>query len=209
MILKGVAFVPDPTTATVIEQLPLRPLVDLRLYRPTAETLRQLERILGGALPTRPGALITAAMSVLWLAPHEWFIVGATPDRLAAIASACTGTLFHLVEVTDGTCGYRLTGRDVTDLIARGCSLDLHPTVFPVGHAAKSLLDGVVVLLHRIAPGEFHLYCDSSLEAYLIEWFRIAAEEITVELRTSESGDRLLFPPMQTSGESVAWAPAR
>lgn len=191
-----------PDAATVIEALPRTQWVDLRLHRPTAETLRKLEAVIGGELPAQPGTLATPMVTVFWLAPHEWFIVGATPDRLAEIAEACAGTLFHVAEVTDGTCGYRLAGRDVADLIACGCSLDLHPTAFPVGHAARSLLDGVVVLLHRVGPDEFHLYGDSSFEAHLTEWFR-TAEDMTLEL-PSDDNIRPPIVPMQTAGRGAA-----
>ena len=70
----------------------------------------------------------------------------------------------------------RLTGSRARDLLAKGCSLDLHPRVFGSGCAQTMLARSQVVLVAR-ADGGFRVLVRSTFALYLAEWLLDAASE--------------------------------
>jgi sarcosine oxidase subunit gamma len=54
-----------------------------------------------------------------------------------------------LAEQSDGRSLLRISGARARDMLAKVCSLDLHPAVFPVGTAAATSIDHTSVNLWR------------------------------------------------------------
>ena len=98
-------------------------------------------------------------------------------DIAARIEEACRGALFHVTDVTDALRAVEIDGRRAGDLIAKGCSLDLHPTVFRMGQAKRSLLGQIRVLLHRISASRYRIYFDVSVHEHVMQWLKVSAEE--------------------------------
>jgi sarcosine oxidase subunit gamma len=73
----------------------------------------------------------------------------------------------------------RLSGPDARDVLAKGCSLDLHPTVFRKGTAAQTMmgLAGVVLIALDEAGSDYRILVRSSFARYLADWLIDAAEE--------------------------------
>jgi sarcosine oxidase subunit gamma len=146
----------------------------LRIHWSDRALVERLERVLGGALPRRPGRTALRGLAIFWLAPFEWMIegdMGAVEDFLA---TGGQGALFHLCSVADATGAFELEGEGVEALIAQGCSIDLHPTVFPVGSAVRTLCAGIVVLIERTGDAAFRLWHDASDRAHLAAWLERA-----------------------------------
>jgi sarcosine oxidase, subunit gamma len=76
----------------------------------------------------------------------------------------------------------RLSGPDARDVLAKGCSLDLHPTVFRKGTAAQTMLGqaGVVLIALDDAGTDYRILVRSSFARYLADWLIDAAEEFGV-----------------------------
>jgi len=85
--------------------------------------------------------------------------------------------LFHLGDAADALCVFEIDGRRSEDLIAKGCSLDLHPTVFRIGQAKRSLLGQVRILLHRLSTTRYRISFDVSLRQHVLSWLEISSEE--------------------------------
>ena len=58
-----------------------------------------------------------------------------------------------LSEQSDGRALIRISGPRARDLLAKFCSLDLHPAAFPVGSAAATSIDHTPVTLWRDEDG--------------------------------------------------------
>ena len=73
--------------------------------------------------------------------------------------TAFAGTA-SLSEQSDGRSLIRISGARARDMLAKVCSLDLHPAVFPVGAAAATSIDHTSVNLWRgeDADGEAVFY---------------------------------------------------
>ena len=111
---------------------------------------------------------------MLWLGPDEWLLVGAAPTPIDERLPIEHGLL---TDVSHGRAGWRISGPRALDLLAKGCSLDLHTRIFPVGSCAQTALAHVGVLLHRRDIATFDLYCARSYAQHLWHWLTEAAAE--------------------------------
>ena len=110
----------------------------------------------------------TVAGDALWLGPDEWLVLGGReedyPDAWAA------------VDVSANRVCLELSGEGAAEVLARGCTLDLHLSVFPLGSCAQTLLARAQVILYRTDEHVFRLLARPSLADYLRVWFRDATE---------------------------------
>lgn len=111
-----------------------------------------------------PMAANTVAGDALWLGPDEWLVLGGReedyPDAWAA------------VDVSANRVCLELAGPGAAGVLARGCALDLHPSVFPPGRCAQTLLARAQVILYRTDEETFRLLVRPSFTDYVRAWFR-------------------------------------
>ena len=150
-------------------------LIDLRGDPQDPALLASARAALGAGLPFTPNTTAAGAnCEVLWLGPDEWLLVGAAPTPVDERLPIEHG---FLTDVSHGRAGWRISGPRTLDLLAKGCSLDLHPRIFPVGSCAQTALAHVAVLLHRRDIATFELYCARSYAQHLWHWLTEAAAE--------------------------------
>ena len=138
--------------------------------------------VLGSPLPAVAGTWAPHAHGwTVWLGPNEWLVVGAASapevleERLRAAVVPHGGSA---VDVSAQRTVLRLRGAHARDLLAGGCSLDLHPRAFPRGACAQTTLArSGVVLLSLGAGDDFALLVRSSFARYLADWLLDAALE--------------------------------
>lgn len=116
--------------------------------------LHQVERSLGLALPVRANAsVIGASACALWLGPRSWLWM--TDDAAPAFhearqaINAGGGALF---DISASQLAWVISGAAAERVLNRLCPLDLHPSAFPAGHCAQTLLGHVAGVLFR--PGD-------------------------------------------------------
>ena len=87
--------------------------------------------VLGGPLPVKPNTVADhGEVRVFWLGPDEWLIVGppGSQGRIAQeLCDALEGEHRSIIDVTANRVALELSGRGRFDLLAKGCSIDLHP----------------------------------------------------------------------------------
>ena len=103
---------------------------------------------------------------VLWLGPDEWLVVGAGEGDFPGAQA--------VVDVSANRVAFELEGPLAADLLARGCSLDLHASVFPPGRCAQTLVAHAQVILHRSSDETFRLLVRPSFARYLRAWLEDA-----------------------------------
>ena len=156
---------------------PVRPaLVSLRVG---PEGSAAFERALGVALPRPAGpASGNDSVTVFGLGPDEWLI--RVPSReeaywLARLEAAATVSFAAAVLVSDAWSVFTVTGPDALDVLAQSTGLDLHPSVFPTGRAARAGFARISALIHRLDDRpSFDVYVDASLARYAERWMESA-----------------------------------
>jgi sarcosine oxidase, subunit gamma len=172
----------DIMTDTPVRIAPLPAGGKLILRADTADKkiAAAVKKALGVALPAKP--LTSAAgdkATACWLGPDEWMVLCAEEERealQAALETALAGLHASVVDVSDAYLGFAITGEKATELLAKGCSLDLHPTAFPEGRVARTTLAKADITLLRTAEG-FRLYVLRSFADYTGLWLEDAARE--------------------------------
>jgi sarcosine oxidase subunit gamma len=99
-----------------------------------------------GEPPLGPNTVVGDA---LWLGPDEWLVLGGREEDYADQPAA--------VDVSANRSCLELSGEGAADVLARGCALDLHPSVFPPGRCAQTLVARAQVILYRPEAHTFRL----------------------------------------------------
>ncbi|MGY1692978.1 sarcosine oxidase subunit gamma [Geodermatophilus sp. SYSU D01105] len=174
------AFERLPDTVGIAAE-PFVAMVDVRLGTVGAEAAAAL----GVDLPTAPNTWVpTGTGRAVWLGPDEWLLTSTTesPEDLEARVRAAVRPLGgSATDVSAQRIGLRLTGARVRDVLAKGCSIDLHPRVFGRGSSAQTTLGqaGVVLLGLSDTGDDLVVLVRSSFAGYLADWLLDAALEFT------------------------------
>jgi sarcosine oxidase subunit gamma len=176
-----------PRAAIAFPQVSLteRPLVakvNLRGDAGDARFAQAVRDALGLPLPVEPNTTAgDDGITALWLGPDEWLLVSEREDPtplLARVRQALGRLHAAAVDVSAASTVFRLSGPAARDVLAKGCSLDVHPRAFAPGACAQTTLARVSVILHRVGDGsDFDVYTPRSFTEHLTAWLADAARE--------------------------------
>ena len=144
--------------------------------------LNASEGVLGFGLPLEPNTVAeNGDLAALWLGPDEWLVL-TPPDRQTGLAQDLRDALGDLhsavTDVTGGQTVVNLRGTRVRDVLAKGCTLDLHPRAFAPGRCAQTLVAKAMVTVRQLDDSpSFDLIVRRSFADYLAHWLEDAAQE--------------------------------
>jgi len=170
------------TNSVAIVEDPFVTMVDLRVD-PSGPGARAAAEVLGVELPTAASTFAkNGETTVIWQGPDEWLVTGtplAGPELEARLREAVAAHGGAAVDVSGQRTTLRLSGVHSRDVLAKGCALDLHPSVFRDGAAAETTLGqaGVILLAVNGSGDDYRIVVRSSFARYLADWLLDAAEE--------------------------------
>ncbi len=107
-----------------------------------AETAKAVKLVFGVAPPDRPGVAKSKNFTLIWSGPDQFLALSTVKDRHSnQDLNHHFGGLASLSDQSDGRVLVSVSGSRVRDMLAKICSLDLHPDVFPIGCAAITAID--------------------------------------------------------------------
>ena len=131
-----------------------------------------------------PGRSITEGdRTTLGLGPDEWLVLGpygtqAAIERDLRDAIARDGGWGAVTDVSAARTTFVLGGLRAREVLATGCSLDLHPRVFAPGNCAQTDLGRANVVLHQVDDTPtYELLVAGSFAAYVAAWLAGAVED--------------------------------
>jgi sarcosine oxidase subunit gamma len=160
--------------AVALREVPFLAQVNVRADDAAARAL---------GLPLEPNTTrADGERTTLWLGPDEWLVVG--PDGTAAaiaddLLQAASGWV-TTVDVSANRTAIELTGPRVRDLLAFGCSLDLHPRAFGPGRCAQTTLARAQVVLEARDADTFRVHVRGSFAGYLATWLVDAVDGLSL-----------------------------
>lgn len=147
--------------------------------------IRNVEGAIGVSLPLEPNKVIEAVdRTVFWRGPDEWLVELSLDDLSEFALRLETGLAdFHssVVDVSDAFTVFRLSGTGTRNVLAAGCPLDLHNSVFKPGDCAQThyLKSGILLRLIDEAP-VFDVFVRRSEAGYLWQLLRLGCESAAV-----------------------------
>ncbi|WP_326595406.1 sarcosine oxidase subunit gamma [Streptomyces sp. NBC_01803] len=165
-----------------LAELPFLTQVSVRV-EPKSPAAEAVGLALGVPLPLEPNTVSRGGeLSVLWLGPDEWLVVGppgGAGEVEERLREAVGEEPASVVDVSAQRTTLLVAGPRAAELLAHGCSLDLHPRSFGAGRCAQTTLARAQVVLvprdeHK--PG-FWVLVRSSFAGYLADWLLDAASE--------------------------------
>ncbi len=167
-----------------VRELPFLVQIDLRADAGDAAMMARLTDAIGGRLPTEPKTAVVSddgTRHVLWLGPDEWLILS-EPDTGPALEEAIRDAIGDgpaaVVDVSANRTTLSVSGPRARDLLAFGCSIDLHERYFKPGMCAQTLLARANVIIVPVGPAvepAFRVLVRPSFATYLAAWLTDAA----------------------------------
>ena len=123
---------------------------------------------------------------VIWLGPDEWLILTDVTE-LDSLKDDLTRALIKshsaLVDVSDNSTIIEIKGRYSRAVLMKGCSLDIHPSVFQTGCSAQTDLGLANIILLKTADDPvYQIIVRASFASYLWDWLVDAAHEFKVRI---------------------------
>ena len=132
-----------------------------------------ISQMVGTAWPHQVGAVATGLVDILCIGPTDWLILGISPntgDLCANLGEALLETPLRATDISQAYTRLQFEGPDVHEFLLKGCSLDLHPSHFPIARCARTRFAGVPTVLRHHASSAFEAIVPVSYQQYLLAW---------------------------------------
>lgn len=173
----------SPTDAGVtVRERPFLAYINLRGDAGDSEFANAVRNATAVDLPTEPNTVSEGNdCHALWLSPDEWYLVAAAGREQALVEQlerALSGQPFAVNDLTSGLTTIEISGPRVRDVIAKGCTLDLHARAFGPGQCAQTLISHAVVVIRCVDSAPvFEITVRRSFADFLWAWLEDAALE--------------------------------
>jgi sarcosine oxidase subunit gamma len=145
-----------------------------------------VEHLLGIVWPRDTGFVASGVADVICTGPTDWLVIAtdsAAVARLQPLATAFEGSTFRATDVSQALQRVEIDGREVRELLAKGCSIDLHPSRFPPGRSVRTRFTGMPVIIRCTGASTFECLVTLSYSDYLLTWLQDAELEFPVASR--------------------------
>lgn len=190
--LGAIQFVESPALESHLVERPFFTHVNLRVDPGDAEALASVQQVLGVALPLTPNTTAQGdGPLAIWLGPDEWLLLAesdASGSLVGELQTALAGRFASVVDTSAGQTVIRLRGPSTLDVLARGCALDLDPSVFPPGACAQTLLARAQAILVAVDDTPtFDIVVRRSFAPYVAAWLEDSGGEFGFRFPTSDT----------------------
>jgi sarcosine oxidase subunit gamma len=144
-----------------LEELPWSGKINLRGNPDNNSFTSSVQGVLGFKLPLKAHTCAKAGdVTCYWLGPDEW-LVHCNIEKLETIIqnlkSVLSGIHSAVVDVSDYYSILKLDGPDASTLLAKACSLDLHPDEFKINACTQTRFGHASILLHKTSANPTYL----------------------------------------------------
>lgn len=150
------------------------------------KTLQQSLESCGFVAPPTPNSMTKKGKNrAIWLGPDETLLICGTNQEAKIhknISQSFEKKHFAATIISDALRLYDLKGKYVRDMLAKGCSLDLHHTIFIKGQSAQTQIGHAQVILACENQHHIILICRTSFSDYMETWLKDASLEYGYEM---------------------------
>ena len=143
----------------------------------------------GLQLPVEAAGVSENGLALIGTAPGQWLAVaeGHSGHALLESLSGALSGLATIVDQSDGKAVLEISGPRARDALAKGCALDLHPSVFLPGSAATTPVALIDCQIWQIdAKPTYGLAVPTSYAESFWTWLTASATEYGYEVMPAE-----------------------
>ena len=146
-------------------------ILQVQAWPDTAETVRRVITELTGMETLAVGkASAASGPTVAAIAPGRYLIANDDADLPQKFQAALPSSDGAASDISHGRVILRLEGQAAADVLATSVALDLHPSAFPPGKVAQTMIHHIDVVIHRRDETCFELWVLRSYAEALAEW---------------------------------------
>ncbi|MBO6520123.1 MAG: hypothetical protein JJ900_04440 [Rhodospirillales bacterium] len=176
-------------TGVVMKEIPYRGLINIRGDAADSAFVDAVQKAVKLSPPVDANTVAGKANTtrIMWLGPDEWLVItspqGADRAMKALWKNLKTDGLHAAVtDSTQARTCIEISGPRAREVLQKGCSLDLHPSVFGPGQSAQTIVSKVAVMMTQTAAARngdptYELYPLRSFATYLWTWLEDASQE--------------------------------
>ncbi|MEL6202577.1 MAG: sarcosine oxidase subunit gamma [Pseudomonadota bacterium] len=132
---------------------------------------------LGLELPKKPNhSAMAGSRFAFWLGPDEWLVVDPKENPIKALMNV--DVVHSGVDISQRNTTVLVSGPAASDVINAGCPRDLSPSVFPVGHCARTVFGKVEIVLFHVRENVYRIEVWRSFADYLFTYLETAARSL-------------------------------
>jgi sarcosine oxidase subunit gamma len=157
-----------------------RSIIRVQTWNSESSVPANIENTLGVSWPTITGAVARGRADILCIGPTDWLIMATDPDPTALrqrVDETFEGGAFRATNVSQALACIEIEGPEVRNLLAKGCSLDLHPPLFAPGRAVRTRFAGMPIIIRCTGSSAFELIVARSYVDFLMSWLADAELE--------------------------------
>jgi heterotetrameric sarcosine oxidase gamma subunit len=147
------------------------------------DTLGAVQEVIADLLGVQPPGvgmgLADPNITVACVAPGRFLIAGMAPDLAMRFEAALPSEDGAVTDLSHGRVILRLDG-EAARLLASAVAIDLHPSVFPPGRVAQTMIHHIDVVIHHLTATRFDLWILRGFAQSLLEWLLDAGVEMGV-----------------------------
>ncbi len=185
---------PDGTYALVERPF----LAKLILRVDPKRAAKAVKSAFGSDLPSASQTATAEGVTLLWLGPDEWMIVGDPVTETALtekLAAALGDTPHQIAAVSDYYTTVSVSGARARDALSKLTTLDLHERSFKSGEVRGSVFAKAAAVLHMTGDGppSFDLHIRASMADYLWCLLAVAGREYGMPQEQPRGGERIVI----------------
>jgi sarcosine oxidase, subunit gamma len=158
-------------------------IIRIQSWHPQTAAPWKVEYALGIVWPHQTGAAVSGHADIICVSPTDWLMISADTDAallVQRLTTAFAGSSFSASDVSQALLRIQIDGPYLRDLLAKGCSLDLHPPLFPPGRSARTRFAGMPVIVRCTGTSTFELIITQSYADFLLSWLEDAELEFEI-----------------------------
>jgi heterotetrameric sarcosine oxidase gamma subunit len=171
---------PGSAPVTVAELRPAA-IVQIAAWPDSLQAVKRiLAEVLGQGVPPLGSLAAGAQGTIAALGPGRYLLVSASPDIVARLADVVAVADGAVTDLSHGRTILSLKGGSAAAILAKGLAIDLHPSVFPPGRVAQSVIHHIDVTVQCRAADHYELMVLRGFAEDFLEWLMDAGLEFGV-----------------------------
>ena len=141
---------------------------------------RVLAEVLGQDAPALGHGVVGPAGTILSLGPGRYLVTSTSSELRDRIARAISPADGGVSDLSHGRTILELRGAPASTVLAKGLAIDLHPSVFPPGRLAQSVIHHIDVTVHRLDADAYELMVLRGFAEDFVGWLMDAGLEFGI-----------------------------